>query len=148
MGDESTELVADTETKSPARETRRALEAFHGKVDPAAIEAAWPHLANGDRFIRWAARTAVEHQPMNTWADKALGESDPSKQINALLALARVAGVCPQHRDDKTPPVDIAMRGKLLAAVNAIDAKSLSEVDLLTLVRTTQIILNRFWDTG
>ena len=144
VGDESTELVADTETKSPARETRRALEAFHGKVDPAAIEAAWPHLANGDRFIRWAARTAVEHQPMNTWADKALGESDPSKQINALLALARVAGVCPQHRDDKTPPVDIAMRGKLLAAVNAIDAKSLSEVDLLTLVRTTQIILNRF----
>ena len=143
-GDESTELVGDAATKSPARETRRALEAFHGKEDPAAINAAWPHLANGDRFIRWAARTAVEHQPMNTWAGKALSESDPSKQINALLALARVAGVCPQHRDDKTPPVDIAMRGKLLAAVNAIDAKSLSEVDLLTLVRTTQIILNRF----
>ena len=40
------------------------------------------------------------------WAEKALTERDPSKQVEALLALARVAGTCPLHRNDSTPPVD------------------------------------------
>ena len=112
--------------------------------DPDAIKAAWPHLSNDDRFIRFAARTAIEHQPVETWADKALTESDPKKQVEALLALARVTGVCPQHRTDSTPPVDTAMRDKLLAAVLAIDLSKLDATSQLTLQRTLQIILNRF----
>ncbi len=144
VGDESTEPVQATTTENAARNTRHALEAFHGQQDPAAIDVAWPHLSDEDRFIRFAARTAVEHQPLETWADRALTESDPAKQVTALLALARVAGVCPQHRTDQTPEVDTAMRDKLLAAVSSIDVAKLGLTHQLTLVRTTQIILNRF----
>lgn len=144
VGDESTDLVQTTTTENAARKTRHALEAFHGKQDPAAVDAAWPHLADEDRFIRFAARTAVEHQPLETWADRALSEPDPAKQITALLALARVAGVCPQHRTDETPEVDTAMRDKLLAAVTSIDAEKIDLTQQLAWVRTTQIILNRF----
>lgn len=144
VGDESTDLVRAEPSKSKARETRHKLEAFHGKQDPAAIDTAWPYLSHKDRFIRTAARTAVEHQPTETWADKALTESDPAKQVEALLALSRVAGVCPQHRNDQTPPVDTQLRDKLLTALAAIDAAKLTHDQQLTLVRTAQIALNRF----
>ena len=143
-GDESTELVKAAPVVSDERRQRHALEAFHGKQDPQAIAAAWPALSDKDRFIRFAARTAVEHQPTDTWADKALSESDPAKQVEALLALARVTGVCPQHRKDDTPAVDTTMRDKLLEAVVAIDASALDHTSHLTLQRATQIILNRF----
>jgi putative heme-binding domain-containing protein len=144
VGDESTAPAPVTKTSSKSVDTRHMLEAFHGKQDPQAIDTAWPYLADKDRFIRFAARTAVEHQITETWADKALTETDPAKQVVALLALARVTGVCPQHRTDETPEVDTAMRDKLLTAVTAIDVSGLDATSQLTLQRATQIILNRF----
>ncbi|PAY16185.1 heme-binding protein [Rhodopirellula sp. SM50] len=144
VGDQSTEPVQAKATKNKARQTRHMLEAFHGQQDPQAISVAWPYLDDHDRFIRFAARTAIEHQRTDQWADKALNESDPAKQVEALLALARVTGVCPQHRDDSTPAVDLDMREKLLDAVLSIDVARLTETQQLTLHRTTQIILNRF----
>jgi len=144
VGDESTAPVQATVEVSDARSTRHALEIYHGKQDPRAIVAAWPYLAHEDRFIRFAARTAIEHQPAEAWADKALTEPDPAKQVEALLALARVMGVCPLHRNEQTPAVDVAMRDRLLAAVLSIDVSKLGLLPQLTLQRTTQIILNRF----
>ncbi len=144
VGDESTEPVQAEPAETKARQTRHALEAFHGKQDPKAIEVAWPYLADKDRFIRFAARTAVEHQPADTWAEKALTETDPAKQVEALLALARVTGVCPQHRNEQTPAVDTAMQTNLLSAIINIDDARLDLTQQLILHRTLQIILNRF----
>ena len=144
VGDESTAPADATASVSEPRQVRHALEAFHGRQDPQAIDAAWPHLSNPDRFIRWAARVAIEHQPVEGWADKALKETDPAKQVEALLALARVAGTCPQHRNDASPAVDTDMRDKMLSAVTALDVASLDLPSQLTLHRTVQIILNRF----
>lgn len=153
VGDESTapvsnSLVQETPSTIKARNTRHTLEAFHGKQDPQAISVAWPYLSDPDRFIRFAARTAIEHQPVETWSEKALLEHDPAKQVEALLALARVTGVCPQHRNENTPAVDTAMRDKLLSAVTQMDASKLNLPQQLTLLRTTQIILNRFGRPG
>ena len=144
VGDESTAPVQPTIEQNEARDTRRRLEAFHGKQDPQAIRDAWPYLADRDRFVRFAARTAIEHQPIEAWSEKALQEKDSAKQVELLLALARVSGVCPQHRTDQTPPVNTEMRDKLLGAITAIDAASLELPQQLTLVRTTQVVLNRF----
>jgi putative heme-binding domain-containing protein len=144
VGDESTAPVPATTTESEAREMRHSLEAFHGKQDPKAVDFAWPYLSDKDRFIRFAARTAIEHQDVQGWADKALSEPDPAKQVEALLALARVTGVCPQHRGEGDPAVDTAMRDRLLEAVVSIDPSSLDLSQQLTLQRATQVILNRF----
>jgi putative heme-binding domain-containing protein len=144
VGDESTDPVVPSRTENVARTTRHRLETFHGKKDATAVGAAWPYLSDPDRFIRAAARTAIEHQPVNDWADKALAEGDPKKQIEALLALARVSGVCPQHRDDSTPPVDLGMRDKLLQAMIKIDLDQLDQTSQLTYQRTLQLILSRF----
>ncbi len=72
------------------RALRRSLARFHGRADPAALDAAWPHLDHADRFIRHAARVAVEHQPVETWKGRALTESRTNAALTALLALARL----------------------------------------------------------
>src|SRR5690606_12976416 len=71
-GSEDTAPIDRVAGKSEQRSLRHRLESFHGKQDPAAIEAAWPHLASQDRHLRWAARIAVQHQPVEHWAEKAL----------------------------------------------------------------------------
>lgn len=142
-GPESTDLVQAKPAINPARQTRHKLEAFHGRQDPQAVSTAWPYLADKDRFIRWAARVALEHQPMESWAERALAEKDPATQVEALLGLARVGGDCPQHRAADAA-VDIALRGKLLDALLAIDPQKLQSAQQLTLVRTLQIVLVRF----
>ena len=144
VGDESTESVVAKSPASEAMELRRSLERFHGRIDPKAVAEAWPCLASDDRFISAAARTALEHQPVESWSEKALTESNPTTQVQALLSLARVAGVCPQHRTDETPPVDSAMRDKILSAVLKIDNADLDLRNQLVMQRLIQIALNRF----
>ncbi|QHV99686.1 c-type cytochrome [Spirosoma endbachense] len=68
---------------------RTSLEKYHGEPNAAAIAAAWPNLNHSDRFIRYAARIAVEHQPVAQWQEKALVETDPQRSIQAIVALAR-----------------------------------------------------------
>ncbi|TWT30540.1 Cytochrome c [Thalassoglobus neptunius] len=144
VGDESTAPVEVKISQNDARQLRHELEKFHGHHDPKAVETAWPYLADEDRFIRFAARTAIEHQPVEQWKGKALNESDPSKQVEALLALARVTGVCPQHRSGSDFEVDVEMRDQLLDKLTAIDINELDFTQQLTLIRTEQIVLNRF----
>ena len=139
-GSESTAPVDMKPTENAARKLRHELEAFHGKQDPKAIEAAWPSLADKDRNIRWAARTAIEHQPVAIWADKALASKNPE----ALMALARAAGICPQHRTPDAAAPDIALRGQLLEALLSLDLAALPHDQQLTALRALEITLNRF----
>ena len=74
------------------------LEAFHGQQDPKAVEAAWPHLGHPDRFIRFAARVALEHQDPKTWQDRALAETDPPGLAHGP------AGPGPRRRQGPVPP--------------------------------------------
>ena len=127
-----------------ARAIRKQLEFFHGKQSPKAIDVAWPHLASKDRFIRWAARIAIEHQPLESWLQKALSETNSATQVEAILAAARVGGVCPAIRNDASLAVDMALGLKLVAAMEKIDWSKLPADRQLTYVRTIEIILNRF----
>jgi putative heme-binding domain-containing protein len=87
------------EAGAAARKQRHDLEAFHGKVDPKAVDAAWPHLSSDDRFLRWAARLAIEWQPVATWKDRAVAEKNPQAAMEALLALA--------HYGDRASQTDL-----------------------------------------
>lgn len=73
-----------------ARQLRRALEVFHGKEDPQAVDFAWEYLGSDDRFLRHAARIAVESQPVGQWASRVSEESDPQTRITSAVALARM----------------------------------------------------------
>ncbi|MCC7043428.1 MAG: c-type cytochrome, partial [Acidobacteria bacterium] len=79
----------DTAEARGARELRRRLESFHGRQDANAVATAWPHLSSPDRFLRYAARVAVEWQPIDTWMPRAVTEVNPQARISAIVALAR-----------------------------------------------------------
>lgn len=88
------ETMPATEPALPPHEAklhslRRELESDHGRTEPSAIEKAWPHLGHTDRAIRFAARIAVEKQPVDQWKARALSESNVSISLAAMLALAR-----------------------------------------------------------
>ena len=144
VGDESTKPAINGATENALRDLRHELEQFHGNPDPAGVEFAWKYLDHEDRFVRFAARTVLEHQSLDRWQTKALNESNPAKQVVALLALSRAAGVCPQHRKAKTVEVDTGLRDEMLSAMINIDPSKLTEQQQQTMVRGVQIILNRF----
>ena len=156
VGNESTDSISSgyqpgtkpSSSVSPevatARALRKQLEFFHGKQSPQAIETVWPHLASNDRFIRWAARIAVEHQPLESWLTKALNEKNAAIQVEAIMAAARVGGICPSLRDASSPAIDVALSAKLLAAMETIDWMKLPVDRQLTYVRSLELIMNRF----
>lgn len=87
---EMAQRKAREEYAATQHELRRKLESFH-RVDSQAIDQAWIHLSSADPAIRYAARVAVEHQPMGDWKALALSEQDPGVRRVALMALAQAA---------------------------------------------------------
>jgi len=121
------ERAAEAEA-AKARALRHQLEAFHGKKDPAAIDAAWPHLNSNDRFIRYAARIAIEAQDVNLWQERALKEKNTEASLTALLALARSG--------------DKSLQGQIITALYDRPAQ-LNEPQLLELLRDTEVTFAR-----
>lgn len=129
---------------NPLVELRHELESYHTIKHPNAIVKAWPHLDHPDRFVRWAAYIAIQHQRLDLWAEKALREADHGKRAAALLALARSTGIDPFHRKPDSPKVDFHMRARLLKSLGEVDWKKLNDEERITLVRAYEIVLNRF----
>jgi putative heme-binding domain-containing protein len=86
---DSPAVIAQAPRYTPEQSLRRELEALHGSRRANAIEKAWPSLSHADRSVRFAARVAVEHQPVDGWRDRALAETHPIATIEAIIALAR-----------------------------------------------------------
>ncbi|MDP3069489.1 MAG: c-type cytochrome [Opitutaceae bacterium] len=113
-----------------AAQLRRTLEALHAEgTGPEAIDTAWPHLASPDRFVRFAARVAIERQPADKWADRALAELQPQAAIEALIALARVG--------DKT------LQPKIIASLGRLDFATVPAALRLPLLRAWQLAFTR-----
>ena len=123
---------------SDRRATRRQLEALHVGDHPGAAEVAWEHLASDDRFIRFAARVAIEQRPRAEWQDRALAETNDQASLTALLALARTyeranKGEAPDI--DTPPPVwdsknNSTMHETLSKIVKALDRLDWSELSV------------------
>ncbi len=110
---------------------RQRLEKLQTKDVPQAVETAWPYLGHADRNIRFAARIALEHQPVAAWKDQALNESNSRAALTALMALARSSGG------------DKALLQPVLAALNKIDLKALKGIDRVTLIRDYMLAFTR-----
>ncbi len=128
-GPESTGTVAITPANA-LNNTRRNLEKFHtGGPNPTAVATAWPYLKSPDRFIRYAARIALEHQPVAEWQDKAIAEKDPVIAIQALVSLIR------QNPTTK--------KNEILTALNSINYGALQESQKLDLLRAYELVFLR-----
>ncbi|MEW6306350.1 MAG: c-type cytochrome [Verrucomicrobiota bacterium] len=122
------ELKAEADA-AKARALRRQLEAFHGRKDAKAIEFAWAHLNSEDRFIRYAARIAVEWQEPSLWHERALAEKKTRASLTALLAVARTA------KPEQKPA--------LLRALQRLEWKRLDAVQQLELLRVHGVAFAR-----
>jgi len=85
------DTAAEAAQAKAARALRQRLESYQRQVDPAAVDVLWPQLASDDPWVRFAARVALEKQPLAAWRQRIV-EGEPSSLgfQTALLALARV----------------------------------------------------------
>jgi putative heme-binding domain-containing protein len=148
VGKESTAPSKPDDTGAEQRAIRHKLESFLGKQDPKAVEVIWPYLDHEDRFIRFAARAALEFQDVAQWKEKALSEMDHGKALTALLALVRVSAACPQHRAKDAPAVEPKLRGDIFRALEKIPYEKLDDTQQILMLRTYAIALNRLGALG
>ena len=135
VGKESIAPAAQSGDKSDEafvlRQLRRKLEAFHGgtKADSKDIQFMVGNLSHSDRFIRYAARVALEHQPVAQWQDQVLAASKPMGVIQGVVALARQG--------------DKSLEGKAITSLLAIDYPTLDEATKLDWLRAMQLVFIR-----
>ena len=118
--------------KTEEAKIREQLEQYHGNTKAGAVDFAWPYLDHHDRFVRYAARIAVEHQPLNQWQTRALKEKDPQILTQAIIALAR------HSKQD--------LKDQMLRALMTIDYGQLSQKEQQDLLRAVELVLYRKGD--
>jgi len=129
-GDEknvTTETIALEQTAE--NKIRKELETYHSGSKNGGVEAAWPHLDSEDRFIQYAARIALEHQPVATWQAKVYEETNAVKKIQAAIALARQG--------------DNNQQANIIKTLTTIEFGSLDTGQQVDLVRAMELALSR-----
>lgn len=121
--------VSAADSDAQARDLRRKLEAYHGDPQKGAVDFAWPYLKHEDRFIRYAARVAVEHQPVAEWQSRVLREKDPQTLIQGAIALVHHAKP--------------AVRNALLEALLKVNFAELSEAGKVDMMRAIELVILR-----
>ncbi len=132
QGEEST---APADLKEPRladqRALRRSIEQFHTrKATRAEIQSQiYPFLNLQDRFSRYAARVALEHQPVSLWQDLVLKETQTEPLINGAVALARQG--------------DKSLQPQLIAALERVKFDSSYLEQRLELLRAYSLVFIR-----
>ena len=109
---------------------RRQLEKLHiDGTEIKAIDKVWAFLNHQDRFIRYAARVAIEKQPVASWQDYFSGETDEWAVIEGAVALARMG-------EKKHQP-------KILEKLNQLNKRKLSKKQVLATIRAYQLAFTR-----
>lgn len=127
-GDANTEAAVALE-QTEENKIRQELETYHLGPKEGAVEAAWPHLNSEDRFLQYAARLALEHQPLAQWQNKVFSETDAARKIQGAIALARQGGK--------------NLQPQLLDALTSIDYAGLNTAQQVDLVRGIELTLSR-----
>ena len=112
-----------------AQKARRKLEEFHGTPKAGAVDFAWPYLKDKDRFVRYAARIAIETQPLAQWEKKVLAEKDPITLIQSTIAIARRGNA--------------SVKNQLLKSLTGVAYTQLTESQQLDLLRAFELIFTR-----
>ena len=133
-GDSTAAIDPKDPRQADARKARHDLETFHtaGADSAAAVAAALPRLSHSDRFIRYAARVALEHQPLALWQEQALALQDPRGLITAAIAVAHQA--------------EPASQPAVLAALDRVDPASLDMAGKIDLIRGYELAMIRLGD--
>ena len=129
VGSESTAPVTTADSNgAKQRELRHKLEAFHGRSN-ADLNLIMANMGHEDRFMRYAARVALENQPISKWRDMAFATSGTKAVLNAMMAMAHQG-----TRDDLE---------KIVEKIASIKLEDLAESDQLFWLRTLEVAFAR-----
>jgi len=119
--------------ESEMRRVRRELEGLYSKRSTVApeevVKRAWAFMGSDDAYMRFAARTAVEHQPVELWAQGVLSEGSVEGGLNGAMALARFGGE--------------AHLGPLMKKLEDVEWEKLSAEQQLVLLRVYAVAFSR-----
>ena len=124
VGEESTEAATVASGSNPLLETRRAIENSSISTDQL-----WSHLSDEDRYVRYAARVALENQDPGDLKARVKSENNPAALMQLALLVARM------ENEDLRPE----MMGKL----SKIDLGTLEIDQQLDLVRAYALLFIR-----
>lgn len=110
-----TSLLGD----SSPRVQRRACEALVRSGQQGTVDALLPLLSADDRFLRFAARLALERIPADKWKEKVLALKDDRARLTGLLGLMRpkTPGITP---DEVLKLAADTLRSKTTAKIEAL----------------------------
>lgn len=132
IGKEATAPVDGRDAKfAEMRSLRKKIEQYHRPAaDPkTAVEVVWPYLGHTDRFVAYAARVALEQQPVDLWRDRVLQATNRDALILGAVALAR--------QGERT------VQPALLAALDRLKWSELTLSQQLNLLRAYQLAFIR-----
>ena len=122
----------NTAEVTEANQLRKQLEEYHKEGATGGVEAAWPELNHADRLVRYAARIAVEQQPVDQWQDKVMNESDPVTLTQGVIALARHG--------------DASVKDQMLGKLTQVNYGQLDDQQQVDLLRAFELTLARMGD--
>lgn len=129
-GSDSKERIAIVDAGAEElRELRQKLEKYHVIPSSEALPLVWENLDHEDVHIRYAARIALEKQPVDQWLNTFLAEKEPKKIIAASIALARQG--------------DKSMQSKILKKLNPIPLETQLTQHQLDLLRSYELLFIR-----
>lgn len=129
VGDESTAPVK-AEAVHPDVALRHEIEALHEVgVGEEAIAKALPYIGHKDRFIRYAARVALEKQPVAKWQKNIITAKSSWAVIELSTALSRMGA------KDQQPHI--------ISALNKLDYKKMETQQFLAAIRAYQLAFAR-----
>jgi len=131
VGKDSTEKVNYTTAVTAERKLLKEIEAFSLPATDTkkAVEFLLPLLGHADRFVRYSARVALEHQPVKEWQDKVFAVNNVNARIGAVVALARQG--------------EKSLQPKLVDVLDGVLSQSISEAQILDALRAYQLVFTR-----
>ncbi len=103
------------------------------------LDLIWDSLGHADRFVRYAARVALEWQPLTDWQVRALTDADVNRRILGAVALARAGSY--QLANDTAGLA--RLEGDALGSLNGLDYGEMSIEQRRDLLRAYALVFIR-----
>lgn len=130
----TTGTSSETQSSTEPALLRKSFETFHTQIAGSEdLDRLWNGLSHPDRFVRFAARVALEHQPAEAWATRLQQETRPDAVIQAGMALSRLG--------------QATYASEIHRAYRRLDWSALSERQRTDLIRAAGLAFIRFPDT-
>lgn len=150
VGEEDTSPAVHIQSIPPLHELRQKLEAVIEDPQPEGLALAWANIGHEDRFVRFAARTALEQiavafkdeaeaPEINNGIETALSLTSPRGRIEAIIASVRVA----ETLSEASELDEATFRSRLIHVLNKLDWDSLDTMAQHAAVRAYGLILSR-----